>query len=204
MPFATRRVYQKAYLEFFVAPDAFEADVLPRLQAAGAGVSYLAANATGGVQHGNLAKDAVSAVSWGVFPGVAVVEGVYLCLTTYAADVKAWWQETPAGQARRAHAGLPQLAAGSQPDALTCSCSCLRWEMSFTHDHSLQSKATRHDPLLPELGWLCCCAALHSNVKAMHGQLGHCVDANHLSHIHVQPVGVVRVSEAAAATAQHK
>lgn len=77
--------YQKAYAEFFVAPEAFEA-LLPRLQAASS-ITYLAASASGELQT-NLAAGKVDAVSWGVFPGSEIVQANVLDAGSFAA-----WKE---------------------------------------------------------------------------------------------------------------
>ena len=71
------RVYQKAYVEAFVAPDRVGA-LLGALEAARGGdgsVTYLATDAKGAELRTNAARpDAVNAVTWGVFPASEVLQ----------------------------------------------------------------------------------------------------------------------------------
>ena len=59
-------VYGKAYVEFFCSPEAW-ATLRAKLDAAPS-ITYLATTAAGSPA-GNMAPDAVNAVTWGVFPG---------------------------------------------------------------------------------------------------------------------------------------
>jgi methylenetetrahydrofolate reductase (NADPH) len=61
-----RYCYQKAYLEFFCSPEALT-PLVTRLSGAPS-ITYMAVNAAGDLVS-NQAKDAVNAVTWGVFPG---------------------------------------------------------------------------------------------------------------------------------------
>ena len=66
-----RYVYQKAYVEFFCAPDAFHT-LRARLEAH-ASITYMAVQVAGEVI-GNGAPGDVNAVTWGVFPGKEVIQ----------------------------------------------------------------------------------------------------------------------------------
>jgi methylenetetrahydrofolate reductase (NADPH) len=59
-------VYQKAYVEFFCAPEKLQ-PLLDKLDTAAA-ITYIAVNAQGDVRS-NMKEDSVNAVTWGVFPG---------------------------------------------------------------------------------------------------------------------------------------
>ncbi|WIA22217.1 hypothetical protein OEZ85_004547 [Tetradesmus obliquus] len=59
-------VYQKAYVEFFCAPEKLQ-PLLDKLDTAAA-VTYIAVNAQGDVRS-NMKEESVNAVTWGVFPG---------------------------------------------------------------------------------------------------------------------------------------
>jgi hypothetical protein len=65
-PNLCRYCYQKAYLEFFCSPEALT-PLVTRLSGAPS-ITYMAVNAAGDLVS-NQAKDAVNAVTWGVFPG---------------------------------------------------------------------------------------------------------------------------------------
>jgi hypothetical protein len=69
-----RYVYQKAYVEFFCSPEAFEA-LRPKLDAA-ASVTYLAASKTSEMVAS--AGAGVNTVSWGVFTGEEISQDVWL------------------------------------------------------------------------------------------------------------------------------
>jgi methylenetetrahydrofolate reductase (NADPH) len=59
-------VYQKAYVEFFCAPEKLQ-PLLDKLDTAAA-ITYMAVNAQGDVRS-NMKEESVNAVTWGVFPG---------------------------------------------------------------------------------------------------------------------------------------
>ena len=65
------RVYQKAYVEFFVAPELFDQlrPILDQFET----ISYQAVDVNGN-QFGNVRGQDVNAVTWGVFPGREVVQ----------------------------------------------------------------------------------------------------------------------------------
>lgn len=73
-------VYQKAYVEFFVAPSEV-ASVISHLGSQ-PGLSYLAANKAGEL-HSNMPADAVNAVTWGVFPNQEVVQPTVVCARSF-------------------------------------------------------------------------------------------------------------------------
>lgn len=66
-----RYVYQKAYVEFFVAPDKFAA-LEGKLQQLPS-ITYLGVNAAGDLK-ANVGMADINAVTWGVFPGKEVVQ----------------------------------------------------------------------------------------------------------------------------------
>jgi methylenetetrahydrofolate reductase (NADPH) len=61
-----RYVYQKAYVEFFCAPDKLK-PLLAQLERHPQ-ITFMAVNAEGDVKT-NMKQDSVNAVTWGVFPG---------------------------------------------------------------------------------------------------------------------------------------
>lgn len=81
-------VYQKGYVEFFVSPEQFKT-LLPELQAAGPQVTFMASNKDGTEASASPNASAVSAVSWGVFPGSEIVEPYVSDLASF----KLWAQE---------------------------------------------------------------------------------------------------------------
>eukprot|EP00798_Chlamydomonas_sp_ICE-L_P019960 gene19960-26668_t len=78
-------VYQKAYIEFFVSPEGFEA-LLPTLKESST-MTYMAASASGEVVS-NMDASKVDAVSWGVFPGSEIVQPSVFDVNSFAA-----WKE---------------------------------------------------------------------------------------------------------------
>jgi methylenetetrahydrofolate reductase (NADPH) len=64
-------VYQKAYVEFFVAPEKF-AELEGKLKQLPL-ITYLAVNAAGELKS-NVGTDDINAVTWGVFPAKEVVQ----------------------------------------------------------------------------------------------------------------------------------
>lgn len=93
------RVYQKAYVEAFVAPERVGA-LLAALEAARGGdgsVTYLATDATGTDLRTNAAKpDAVNAVTWGVFPASEVLQPTVVDPASFAVwkdEAFAIWRE---------------------------------------------------------------------------------------------------------------
>ncbi|GMH43579.1 hypothetical protein BSKO_11501 [Bryopsis sp. KO-2023] len=64
-------IYQKAYIEFFVSPQAFQTlqSDLDKAES----LTYIAVNARGDTQS-NLKTEGVNAVTWGVFPGKEVIQ----------------------------------------------------------------------------------------------------------------------------------
>lgn len=66
-------MYQKAYVEFFCAPDKLQ-QLLEKLDTAPS-ITYIAVNAQGDVRT-NTKENAVNAVTWGVFPGGKKVSGI--------------------------------------------------------------------------------------------------------------------------------
>lgn len=73
-------VYQKAYLELFLSEDKLEA-FLSRV-ADFPSLSYQAINADGQM-HTNLRRDAVSAVTWGIFPGREIIQPTVVDVETF-------------------------------------------------------------------------------------------------------------------------
>ncbi|KAG2433005.1 hypothetical protein HXX76_008732 [Chlamydomonas incerta] len=74
-------VYGKAYVEFFCSPEAWET-MRAKLDAAPS-ITYLATTAAGSPS-GNMAADAVNAVTWGVFPGKEVIQPTVVCAPSFA------------------------------------------------------------------------------------------------------------------------
>lgn len=65
--------YQKAYLEFFVAPEALDT-LIKRIEATpSAAITYYAVNKLGDLRT-NVQSDSPNAVTWGVFPGKEIVQ----------------------------------------------------------------------------------------------------------------------------------
>lgn len=79
-------VYQKAYVEFFVAPSAVDA-LLTHLSTTPS-ISYLASTFSGEVKS-NMAAEDVNAVTWGVFPNKEVVQPTVVCARSF----KVWREE---------------------------------------------------------------------------------------------------------------
>nr|CBX19675.1 methylenetetrahydrofolate reductase [Polytomella sp. Pringsheim 198.80] len=87
-------VYQKAYLEFFVAPEAFRS-LLPVLQGK-ENVTYMASDVRGEIFHSNAAPGDVNAVTWGVFPGHELVQPFVATLPAFLSwrdEAFALWDE---------------------------------------------------------------------------------------------------------------
>jgi methylenetetrahydrofolate reductase (NADPH) len=113
-------VYQKAYVEFFCAPDKVDA-LLRRLDGAPS-VTYLATNAAGELRSKPSGADggAVNAVTWGVFPGACV------CVWCCCCVVLLWVCASP-----------PHKRPVTHPNAQLTCCRCTH---AHTHDTTTTGK----------------------------------------------------------------
>lgn len=73
-------VYQKAYVEFFTSPEDFEL-LLPKLKTKPS-LTYIAVNAQGDLIT-NMEKDAVNAVTWGVFPCKEIIQPTIVDISSF-------------------------------------------------------------------------------------------------------------------------
>lgn len=76
-------VYQKGYLEFFVAPDHFDA-LLKRIDKEPY-LTYFAVDASGKLRTNSKSPDRPNAVTWGVFPGSEIIQPTIVELTSFLA-----------------------------------------------------------------------------------------------------------------------